>query len=188
MHLPMQITFRHMEHSPALEARIQELAGRLDRYSQEVMSCRVVVEAPHKHHHQGSLYSVHLDITLPGGEIAVARDQHDRHAHEDAHVALRDAFAAAERQLEQFVQRRRKDVKEHAPPPHGRIRELYPSADYGRIETSDGRDIYFHRNSVVNMDFDQLDIGMPVHFSEEMGEQGVQASSVQVEGKHHSVG
>ena len=188
MHLPMQITFRHMEHSPALEARIQELAGRLDRYSQEVMSCRVVVEAPHKHHHQGSLYSVHLDITLPGGEIAVARDQHDRHAHEDAHVALRDAFAAAERQLEQFVQRRRKDVKEHAPPPHGRIRELYPSADYGRIETSDGRDIYFHRNSVVNLGFDQLAVGMPVHFSEELGEQGAQASSVQVEGKHHNVG
>jgi len=188
MHLPMQITFRHMEHSPALEARIQELAGRLDRYSQEVMSCRVVVEAPHKHHHQGSLYSVHLDITLPGGEIAVARDQHDRHAHEDAHVALRDAFAAAERQLEQFVQRRRKDVKEHAPPPHGRIRELYPSADYGRIETSDGRDIYFHRNSVINMGFDQLAVGMPVHFSEELGEQGAQASSVQVEGKHHNVG
>jgi len=188
MHLPMQITFRHMEHSPALEARIQELAGRLDRYSQEVMSCRVVVEAPHKHHHQGSLYSVHLDITLPGGEIAVARDQHDRHAHEDAHVALRDAFAAAERQLEQFMQKRRKDVKEHAPPPHGRIRELYPSADYGRIETSDGRDIYFHRNSVVNLGFDQLAVGMPVHFSEELGEQGAQASSVQVEGKHHNVG
>lgn len=188
MHLPMQITFRHMEHSPALEARIHELAQRLDRYSQEVMSCRVVVEAPHKHHHQGSLYSVHIDLTLPGGEIAVARDQHDRYAHADAHVALRDAFAAAERQIEQFVQKRRKDVKEHVPPPHGRIRELYPRADYGRIEASDGRDIYFHRNSVVNMDFDQLAVGMPVHFSEEPGEQGAQASSVQVEGKHHIVG
>lgn len=188
MQLPLQITFRHMDPSPALEARIHELSTKLDRYAQEVMSCRVVVEAPHKHHHQGSLFSVHIDITLPGGEIAVTRDQHDRHAHEDAHVALRDAFNAAARQLEQRVQRLRRDVKEHEVMPHGRIRELFPMQDYGRIESSDGRDIYFHRNSVVNESFDRLDVGMPVHFSVEEGENGPQASSVLVEGQHHVVG
>lgn len=188
MQLPLQITFRHMEQSPALETRIRQLAERLDRYSQEVMACRVVIEAPHKHHHQGSLYTVSIDITLPGREIAVTREQHDKHAREDAYVALRDAFHAAERQLEQRVQKRRRQVKEHEAPPHGRIRELYPMADYGRIEASDGRDIYFHRNSVVNMEFDSLDIGMPVHFTEEMGENGVQASSVLIEGRHHTVG
>lgn len=188
MQLPLQITFRHMEPSPALEARIRELAAKLDRYAQEIMSFRVVVEAPHKHHHQGSLFSVHIDITLPGGEIVVTRDQHDKHAHEDAHVALRDAFNAAARQLEQRVQRLRRDVKEHEVMPHGRIRELFPMQDYGRIETSDGRDIYFHRNSVVNESFDRLDIGMPVHFSIEEGENGPQASSVLIEGQHHVVG
>ena len=188
MQLPLQITFRHLEHSPALEAKIHTLAERLDRYSQEIMSCRVVIEAPHKHNHQGSLYTVHNNITIPGKEIAVSRDQHDKHAHEDAYVALRDAFSAAGRQLEHLVQRRRGDVKEHDVPPHGRIRELFPMQDYGRIEASDGRDIYFHRNSVLNMAFDQLDIGMPVHFTEEMGEQGIQASSVRIEGKHHVVG
>ncbi|MBI5462245.1 MAG: HPF/RaiA family ribosome-associated protein [Gammaproteobacteria bacterium] len=185
MHLPLQITFRHIEPSPALEARIRQLAERLDHYSQEIMSCRVVIEAPHKHNHQGNLYTVHLDITSPSGEIAVTRDQHDNHAHEDAHVALRDAFRAAERQLEQRVQKLRRDTKAHETAPHGRIRALYPQLDYGRIEASDGRDIYFHRNSVVNTDFNELDIGMPVYFSEEMGEQGIQASSVHVEGKHH---
>jgi cold shock CspA family protein len=188
MHLPLQITFRHMEPSPALEERIRQLAERLDHYSQEIMSCRVVIEAPHKHHHQGSLYTVHLDITSPSGEIAVTRDQHDKHAHEDAHVALRDAFRAAERQLEQRVQKLRRETKEHEISPHGRVRELHPMLDYGRIETSDGRDIYFHRNSVINSDFDKLDIGTPVNFSEEMGEQGLQASTVRVEGKHHHVG
>lgn len=188
MHLPLQITFRHIEHSPALEAHIHQLANRLDRYTQEIMSCRVVIEAPHRHQHQGSLYTVHLDITLPGGEIAVTRDQHNNHAHEDAHVALRDAFLAAERQLEQRVQKRRGKVKEHEAPPHGRIRELYPMLDYGRIEASDGRDVYFHRNAVVDVDFDSLDIGMPVHFAEEHGDQGVQASTVHVEGRHHIVG
>lgn len=188
MHLPLQITFRHMEHSPALEARIKQLAERLDRYTQEVTSCRVVLVAPHRHQHQGNLYTVHLDITLPGSKIAVTRDQHDNHAHEDAHVALRDAFHAAERQLEQRTQKRRGKVKEHTAPPHGRIRELYPMLDYGRIEASDGRDIYFHRNAVIEADFDRLDIGMPVHFSEESGDQGIQASSVHIEGRHHIVG
>ncbi|MFN2309171.1 MAG: cold-shock protein [Gammaproteobacteria bacterium] len=103
-------------------------------------------------------------------------------------MALRDAFVTAERQLEQHVQKRRREVKVHAVSPHGRIRELYPLADYGRIETPDGRDVYFHRNSVVNLAFDRLDIGMPVHFSEEIGEHGAQASSVLVEGAHHSTG
>jgi cold shock CspA family protein len=187
MHLPLQITFRHMEPSPALEARIHQLAERLDHYSQEIMRCRVVIEAPHKHHHQGCLYTVHLDITSPSVEIAVTRDQHDRHAHEDAHIALRDAFRAAERQLEQHVQKLRRETKEHDAVPHGRIRELHPQLDYGRIEASDGRDVYFHRNSVVNTDFDTLDIGMPVVFAAEMGDDGLQASTVRVEGKHHHV-
>lgn len=188
MHLPLQITFRHMEPSEALEARIHQLAERLDRYSQEIMSCRVVVEAPHLHHHQGNLFRIHIDITAPGREIAVNRDKHDNHAHEDVYVALRDAFAAAGKQLEQHVQKRRRQVKEHGVPPHGHIRELHPEGGYGRIETSDGRDIYFHRNSVVNSDFDRLTPGTPVHFSEENGEMGAQASSVLVEGKHHTVG
>ncbi len=187
MRLPLQITFRHMQTSPALDARIRQLAERLDHYSQEITSCRVVIEAPHKHHHQGSLYTVHIDITSSSGEIAVTRDQHDRHAHEDAHVALRDAFRAAERQLEQRVQKRRNDTKEHAAVPHGLIRELHPRDDYGRIEASDGRDVYFHRNSLVNGDFDRLDVGMPVHFHTEPGEQGLQASSVHIEGKHHHI-
>jgi cold shock CspA family protein len=180
MHLPLQITFRHMDHSPALESRAHQLAEKLDRYAQAITSCRVVIEAPHKHHHQGSLYSVHIDITFPGGEIAVARDQHDRHAHEDAHVALRDAFVAAARQLEQRVQRRRREVKEHAATPQGRISELHPGQDYGRIETADGHGVYFHRNAVINADFDHLAVGTSVYFSEEPGDEGPQASSVHI--------
>lgn len=187
MQLPLQITFRHMDASPALEMRIRQLAERLDHYSQEIMSCRVIVEAPHNHQHQGKLYTIHIDITSPGGEIVVTRDQHDKQAHSDAHVALRDAFRAAERQLEQRIEKRRGAVKEHEIAAHGRIRELIPERDYGRIETSDGRDVYFHRNSVINSDFAHLNVGMSVHFSEEMGEDGSQASSVHIEGKHHLV-
>jgi cold shock CspA family protein len=85
------------------------------------------------------------------------------------------------------VRRRRGDVKYHESEPHGRITQLFPSEDYGLIQTADGREIYFHRNSVLNADFDKLEEGAQVHFSEEMGEKGPQASTVHVEGKHHTV-
>ena len=103
-------------------------------------------------------------------------------------MSIRDAFDALRRQLEQYAGRRRGEVKAHAAPPHGRIAELSPEQDFGRIETPDGRMIYFHRNSVLDADFNRLEIGDAVHFSEEAGELGPQASTVHLEGKHHVTG
>jgi len=177
-----------MDRSDAVEARVRERAEKLDRFAGRIMSCRVVIEAPHKHHHKGGLYKVHIDITVPGGELVVNRESGLDHGHEDVYVAVRDAFDAARRQLEDYVRRQRGKVKTHEIPPHGHICELVPTEDYGRIKNSDGREIYFHRNSVVDADFDQLEIGMAVHFHEEPGEEGPQASSVHLEGKHHTVG
>ncbi|MFO7602799.1 MAG: HPF/RaiA family ribosome-associated protein [Gammaproteobacteria bacterium] len=185
MQIPLQITFRHMETSEALEARIREKARSLERFADHIMSCRVTVEAPHQHQQQGNLFSIKIDITLPGGEIVAARHSDKHHAHEDPYVALRDAFNAARRQLEDYLRKRRGKVKTHAQPPHGRVKQLFPFNDYGVIETADGREIYFHRNSVIETEFDKLEEGSLVHFNEEMGDDGPQASSVHVEGKHH---
>ena len=185
MQLPVQITFRNMGHSDAVEARVRERAEKLDRFSDNIMSCRVVVEAPHKHQHKGGIYVVHIDLTLPNKEVTVSRAPGLNHAHEDVYVAIRDAFDAAQRQLEDHERRRRGDVKAHEVAPHGRIVELLPAQDYGWIESSDGRSIYFHRNSVMEADFDELKVGALVHFSEEMGDNGPQATTVHVEGKHH---
>ncbi len=110
MQIPVQITIRDMEHSEALEARIREKAHKLDEFFNHIMSCRVVVEMPHKHHHQGKQFNVRIDIGVPGSEIVVNRD----HA-EDVYVALRDAFSAAKRQLEDYVRKVRGDVKTHEP-------------------------------------------------------------------------
>lgn len=187
MQIPLQITFRHMEHSDALEANIREKARKLDQFADHIMSCRVVIDLEHKHHHQGKLYSVKLDITVPGSEIVVDRHSDKHHAHEDVYVAVRDAFNAAKRQLEDYVRKLRGKVKAHATAPHGRIKQLFPYEDYGLIETADGREIYFHRNSVVDESFDKLAEGDSVHFTEEMGENGPQAGTVHVEGKHHVV-
>lgn len=188
MRIPLQVSFRNMDPSEVMEARIREKAGKLDQYFDQIMSCRVTVEAPHRHHHKGNLYRVRIDITVPDDELVVSHDRHDNHAHEDAYVAIRDAFTAAQRQLEDYSRRKQRLVKTHLVPPHGYIKSLNPEKDFGIIEASDGREIYFHRNSVLNQDFGALVVGTEVRFVEEQGEQGPQASTVQVEGKHHVVG
>jgi ribosomal subunit interface protein len=108
MKIPMQITIRDVEHSEALEAHIRDKAVKLEEFFDHIMSCRVVVEMPHKHHHQGKQFNVRIDIGVPGNEIVVNRDQS-----EDVYIALRDAFDAAKRQLEDYSRKIRGDVKTH---------------------------------------------------------------------------
>jgi len=108
MQIPMQITIRDFENSEALETHIREKAKKLDEFFNHIMSCRVVVEMPHKHHHQGKQFNVRIDIGVPGNEIVVNRDYS-----EDVYIALRDAFDAAKRQLEDYVRKIRGHVKTH---------------------------------------------------------------------------
>lgn len=129
---------------------------------------------------RGNLFHVRIDITVPEGEVVVCREPPQHQAHEDPCVAVRDAFDAAERQLQNYRRRRDRQVKLHNLHPVGRVTQIEPMMDYGRLATDDGRDIYFHRNSVINADFDALDVGMRVPFVEESGEDGPQASTVKL--------
>ena len=95
----------------------------------------------------------------------------------------RAGFDAARRRLEDYARRRDNRVKSHESPPCGRIAWLDRGRGYGFIGTPDGREIYFHRNSVLNAGFDRLEVGAPVRYHEEAGEKGPQASTVHVEGK-----
>jgi ribosomal subunit interface protein len=188
MKLPLQIVFRNLDPSDAIEAKVRERAEKLEHFSKEIMSCRVVVEAHHKHQHKGNLYHVRVDVKVPGAEFVASREPAEHQAHEDVYVAVRDAFDAVRRQLEDHERQRRRQVKAHEVPAHGCIIALVPDEDYGKIETPDGKHVYFHRNSVVDADFDGLEVGDEVRFAEEMGESGPQASTVHVEGKHHVLG
>jgi len=187
MRLPLQISFRNMEHSEAVERAVVERAERLERFSGQIMGCRVTVEARHRHQ-QGNLYHVRVDLTLPGHEIVVGREPALNHACEDVYVAVRDAFDAARRRLEDYARLRNQRVKVHESPPHGHIARLDSAEGYGFIETPDGREIYFHRNSVLNAEFGRLEVGDPVRFHEEAGEKGPQASTVHVERKVRAAG
>ncbi len=179
MEIPLQITVRDLSPSDAIEAHIRERAVRLERFHDRIVGCRVVVEAPHRHRHQGVLYHVRIDLTVPGGELVVKRE-----SNEDAYVAVRDAFDAARRRLEDYARRQRGVLKTHGGLLLGRVSKLFPEEGYGFIETPDGREIYFHRNSVLNDGFDRLEIGREVRFSEEPGEQGPQASTVRLAGRN----
>ncbi|HET7362955.1 MAG TPA: HPF/RaiA family ribosome-associated protein [Burkholderiales bacterium] len=108
MDLPLQITLRGVAHSDALERLIRERAQKLQRFHPHLVSARVVVELAGRHQHQGKQFSVHLDLKVPGAEIAVDH-QHD----EDPRVAVRDAFDAARRKLEDELRVQRGDVKRH---------------------------------------------------------------------------
>jgi len=176
MKISLQTTFRNMPHSDAIEAKIREKSAKLDRFYERIMSCRVVVEESQSRHHQGKLYSVRIDITVPGKELAVSRQEN-----EDAYVAARDAFDAAERLLEEHGRQQRGVVKKHTEPAMGRIIKIFPESDYGFIITTDAREIYFHRNSVLDeLDFSLLKFGTEVSFIEEQGKEGPQAARVAI--------
>ncbi len=121
MEIPLEVNFRNMDPSPAVEARIREKAAKLERFHDRIIGCTVVVEAPHRHHHKGKLYSVHIDISVPGKDVVVDRAKPSDHAHEDVYVAIRDAFNAATRRLEDQARKMRGSVKAHAgrPPAEG---------------------------------------------------------------------
>ena len=116
MQLPLQIHFQNFERSEAIEAAVRKRADKLEQFADTIISCRVTVEAPHRHHHRGKLYHVVIDLRTPGGEIAVSRMPDDEHAHEDVYVAIRDAFDAAQRQLQDQQRKLQGKVKTHAAP------------------------------------------------------------------------
>lgn len=95
MQIPLQITLRNIARSEAVEASIRKRAAKLDRFHRRIVSCRVVVEIPSRHRHQGKEFVVRLDIKVPGSEIVITHDHH-----EDLYAALQEAFHAAQRRLE----------------------------------------------------------------------------------------
>ncbi len=180
MQTPLQITFRNFPRSDAVEARVRDKAAKLEEFHPRIMSCHVVIEERDRHHHQGKQFTVRIDVRVPGHEVVVDRDHH-----EDIYVALRDAFNAAGRRLEEVVRTGRGDVKAHELPQHGKVTRLFPGEGYGFIETDDGREFYFSSDNVVEPSFDRLESGAAVQFVEDVTGDGRQHATRVSAGKHH---
>lgn len=183
MQTAVQIDFQGMEPRESLRATIFEHVADLEDRFGRITGCRVVLKAPGQHHRTGGLYEVHIRLTLPDGkEVDIGQTPHLDERHADIHFAVNDAFKRARRQLQDRVRRLQGRVKAHEGQPIGTVKKLQD--DFGFLDTDDGREIYFHRNSVRDGGFSRLRVGTRVSFAEEVGEKGPQASTVHVLGKH----
>jgi cold shock CspA family protein len=162
--LPVQVVFRDMGPSSVIQARAIEYGQRLKRFHPRLMNCRVVVAAPEGKHHRKRFYDVRIHLTLPRGSLEVGRGSQRDERHTNVYAALRDAFAAAARQLEDKSRRLSGRIKHHEAQPHGAVKLVRPEESYGIIETPYGDNIYFHANSVVGGDFHRLKPGDKVRY------------------------
>jgi ribosome-associated translation inhibitor RaiA len=119
MQAAVQISFRGMGPSPSAEAQVRRRAEELEQFSDRVTACRVMMEAAHRRHRHGRIYHVRIDLSVPGGRLVTGREPGANHAHEDLHVAIRDAFDAARRRLQNHKQRLAGQTKQHAEPSIG---------------------------------------------------------------------
>lgn len=103
-----KVVFRGIDHSPAVEEAVHKRLEKLERYSEEIQSLRVVLDSPHKNHHKGKVYRVAIEAVIPNHDIVVTNEQHDNHAHEDIYVAMRDAFDALERRIKAVYRKQRR--------------------------------------------------------------------------------
>jgi ribosomal subunit interface protein len=172
----IQITIRGIPASKLLETHIRQKIEKLDRYNKQITSARVVVELPQKHKHQGKLYNVRIDILVPGKELVVTHKQD-----EDVYIAIRDAFEAIERQLEEHSRKRHGRVKTHEDVLHGHIARILPLEGYGFIEGKDGNEYYFSMTNVNHPHFDQLMIGDAVVYTAQPFSEGWQANRISKE-------
>jgi cold shock CspA family protein len=185
METPVEIDFQGMHATPEIRRAIAEHVSQLeDRYGR-VTAGRVVLKAPGEHHRTGGLFEINVHLALPEGrEVNIGRTPQNDERYSDLTFAINDAFKRARRQLQDQVRRLQGQVKHHDGAQIGTVVELDPLGEFGFIETSDGREIYFHRNSVLNDEFSRLAVNSRVTYAEEMGDKGPQASTVKLMGKH----
>lgn len=174
----LQISYKDIPKTEAIDNAIRDRIDKLEHYFDRLTSCRVVVEKPHQHHKKGNHYCIHIDLTLPNYEIVVRRDPTLKGQGDDIYVAIRDGFDIAERKLKNYVDRLKREVKHHEEQPTGQVIKIFPEQGYGFLLTSDGREIYFDENCVLNASFNRLSVGAKVRFTEEMGDEGPQASTI----------
>lgn len=171
--LPLQITSHDIPLTEAIESHIRKRTDKLSQFYDRINSCRVVVEIPQKHKHQGKLFNVRIDLTVPGKELAV-----NRKSNPDIYVAIRDAFDALERQLEEHARKRHGQVKSHDEVMYGRIARIMSQDGYGFIEGIDDNEYYFSITNVSHPTFEQLMIGEEVEFTSHTESDGLQAHRV----------
>ena len=176
-----EIIFHDVERSAWVETYIAERVQKLDRFAQGITRCHVTLSREHGSHRKGNRYGVMVEVRVPPQhDLAVRKQKEVRDMQTELPALINLAFGAIERQLKRMAALRRHEEKPHNGQPHGMVAKLFAEG-YGFIRAmDDNREIYFHRNSVLHDDFERLSVGAEVRFSTEEGEEGTQASTVQL--------
>lgn len=193
MQRPLQIAFRNVESSPALETAIRGRVEELEQRFPRIIGCRVVVEVPHRGSESAKVpISFSVEVDVPGRSTVVAKEQQERHeSKDDRLVPMNRAFEAIEKQLEK-ISASREDGPEtsEAAGESGMIVRLFPEQNYGFVQVDNSQELYFTRNAVAGDAFGELRTGMLVHVtrSSDEGPMGPQANSVRLLDRARSAG
>ncbi len=183
MKVPLAIAFKGIRNTDELDVLIREEAAKLERVCDYISSCRVIVEVRQKHQTSGNPYRVRIDMTVPPGhELVVKQEPSQGDMHDPVEIVIKNVFVSAARQLRKLVEQQRGNTKNH---PEQQVMavvyRLFPDQEYGFLRTVDTQqDVYFHKNSVLHHEFDRLAVGTGVRYTAQEGEQGPQATAVQI--------
>jgi cold shock CspA family protein/ribosome-associated translation inhibitor RaiA len=178
MQIPLQIVAQGLELDERTEEVIRAHADKLETFFDRIMGCRVTVSVPNRWPQGNPLtHRVRIDLTVPRGELVVRRQPHPILLD-----AIQDAFRVAGRRLQDYARELPDGVspQARARPARAQVVRLFPWEGYGFLRTPDGKELYFHRNSVLRGGFGRLEVGTEVRYAEEEGDHGPQASSVEI--------
>ncbi|WP_244485551.1 HPF/RaiA family ribosome-associated protein [Pseudolabrys sp. Root1462] len=185
METPVEIDFQGLEPDERVRSVIAAHVRQLEERFGRITAGRVVLKGPGGRHRTGGLFEVSIRLALPDGrEVNVDHTRQNDERYSDLPFAINDSFKRARRQLQDHVRKMQGDVKTSVGAPVGVVVELDPLGEFGFIETPDGREIYFHRNSVLGGEFAKLAVNSHVSYAEEIGDKGPQASTVKLLEKH----
>lgn len=182
MEVPLEISFRGIAKNSEIEDLIYAKAAKLEKICDHIISCRVAVESSHERQQSGNSFRVRINMRVPPGhDLVVRRQSTDGYLHEKLPAVLSGAFDAARHQLKKLVEKQQGQVKTHPQQEkEAFVIRLHTEKGYGFIKTQEGRELYFHRNSVLNDDFDRLEIGTGVRYAADAGDEGPKASTVHI--------
>lgn len=188
MQVPLELNYHDLPRSDWSEELIRERAERLERFSDEIVSCHVIVSQPHRHRQKGNPFRVSIEVRLPHNRRLMVTEEPPVADRDNALApVINAAFQTMEQRLRESGEERRRDaLAPGAEEYRALVVRLFPDAPngaYGFLRALDGREFYFHSNSVLHDDFERLAVGTEVRFEPEMGEMGPQASSVQIVAK-----
>lgn len=187
MQTPVEIDFQGLQANEQLRSCVTRNISTLEQRFGRITACRVVIRGPSDRHRKGGAFDITIRLSLPQGrEVDIGRSEKAQVDNRmlDPVVAVNDAFKRARRRLQDHARRMQGHVKSHDAAPVATVTHFDDAAGFGFLETQDGREIYFHKNSLIDGASRLVAPGTRVTFFEEMGEKGPQASTVRILGKH----